>query len=116
MLIERSKKSKTQIILYGDRLNSALEAAANLPSVSWQRYLLHDSNGQKIKEYTFKSARQRLIKKAVKEGLIIRFTFHDLKAKGVSDFDGGKKLASGHRTDKMGDVYDRKSGTVKPTR
>jgi integrase len=116
LLIERSKKSKTQIILYGDRLNSALEASTNLPGVSWQRYLLHDSNGQRIKEYTFKSAWQRLMQRATKTGLKTRFTFHDLKAKGVSDFDGDKKLASGHRTDKMVDVYDRKPGTVNPTR
>jgi len=116
LLLERSKKSKTQIILYGPRLNATFEAAKELPGVCWQRYVLHNK-GQQIKEYTFKSAWQRLMVKAKKDGFIKdRFTFHDLKAKGVSDFDGDKKLASGHRTERMVDVYDRKPGTVEPTR
>jgi len=54
--------------------------------------------------------------RAMDKGLKNRFTFHDLKAKGVSDFDGDKKLASGHRSDSMIDVYDRKPGSVKATK
>lgn len=116
LLLERTKKSRTQFILYSERLNAALEAAKTLPGISFQKYLLHDKHGQRLKEYTFKSAWQRLMKKAVEIGLKERFTFHDLKAKGVSDFDGDKKLASGHRTGKMLDVYDRKPGSVRPTK
>ena len=87
-----------------------------MPGVSWQRYLIHNKNGQKIPDETFSSAWQRLMKRAVANGLKERFTFHDLKAKGVSDFDGDKKLASGHRTDAMVDVYDRKPSQVKATK
>jgi hypothetical protein len=50
------------------------------------------------------------------KGLDQRFTFHDLKAKGVSDFDSDKKLASGHRSDSMVDVYVRKPGLVDATK
>lgn len=36
------------------------------------------------------------------------------KAKGVSDTEGDKKAASGHKTDAMVQVYDRKLAEVKP--
>jgi hypothetical protein len=39
-----------------------------------------------------------------------RINQHDLKAAGVSDFDGDKKLATGHKSERMVDVYDRKKG------
>ncbi len=44
------------------------------------------------------------------------FTFHDIKAKGVSDFDGDKKAASGHKSESMVRVYDRKRKSVKATK
>ena len=54
------------------------------------------------------------MKKAVECG-IERFTFQDLKAKGVSDFDGDKKKASGHKSEAMVAVYDRKITEIEPT-
>lgn len=44
------------------------------------------------------------------------FTFHDLKAKGISDFAGDKQRAGGHRTAAMVAVYDRKKIEIDPTR
>ena len=44
------------------------------------------------------------------------FTFHDLKAKGVSDFKGNKQDASGHKTAAQVAVYDRKKKSFKPTK
>ncbi len=44
------------------------------------------------------------------------FTFHDLKAKGVSDFEGNKQDASGHKTLAQVATYDRKKKEVKPTK
>ena len=116
LLIERAKKSKSQIIVWTERLRKAVKAAQNMPGVSWQRYLIHNITGQKIPDETFSSAWQRLMKRAIETGLKERFTFHDLKAKGVSDFDGDKKIASGHRTDAMVDVYDRKPAQVQATK
>ena len=43
-------------------------------------------------------------------------TFHDLKAKGVSDFEGTlseKREAAGHTTDAQTATYDRKIKRVK---
>ena len=93
-----------------------IDIMTSLTGVSWQRYLIHSKNGQRIPDETFSSAWQRLMKRAIEKGLKERFAFHDLKAKGVSDFDGDKKLASGHRTDAMVDVYDRKPKKVSATR
>jgi len=54
------------------------------------------------------------MKKAMGQG-IERFTFQDLKAKGVSDFEGDKKKASGHKSESMVAVYDRKLTEVDST-
>ena len=43
------------------------------------------------------------------------FTFHDLKAKGISDFEGSlenKREAAGHTTTKQTADYDRKIRVV----
>ena len=44
------------------------------------------------------------------------FNFHDLKAKGVSDFQVNKQEASGHRTARKVAIYDRKKHKVKTSR
>jgi len=46
-------------------------------------------------------ARQRLMNSAVAGGLSERFTLHDLKRKGGSDFEGDKLMASGHGPPQM---------------
>ena len=42
-------------------------------------------------------------------------TFHDLKAKGISDYDGSgreKQIFSGHKTESQVLIYDRKTKLV----
>jgi hypothetical protein len=55
------------------------------------------------------------MKSAVEEGLKERFTLHDLKRKGVSDFEGDKLAASGHQSPQMLQIYDVLPATVAPT-
>jgi hypothetical protein len=43
------------------------------------------------------------------------FFFQDLKAKGMSDFEGDKKKSSGHRSERMVDIYDRKITEIEST-
>lgn len=57
-----------------------------------------------VRKDTFSKQFSILVKRAGVE----KFTFHDLKAKGVSDFEGDKKKASGHKSERMVRVYDRK--------
>ncbi|STG08904.1 site-specific recombinase, phage integrase family [Escherichia coli] len=50
-------------------------------------------------------------------GILTDFTFHDLKAKGISDYEGSsrdKQLFSGHKTEGQVLIYDRKV-KVSPT-
>jgi integrase len=114
--VVRAKGSKEQIISWTPRLQKAVDRAKALPGPSSAVFLLHNSKGQKIRKRAFASAWQRTIKKAVAASGIETFTFHDLKAKGVSDFDGDKAKASGHRSLRMVDVYDRKIDTVASTK
>jgi integrase len=65
-------------------------------------------------EKNFQKARKDAFEYAVKEGLDYKpdFTFHDIKAKGISDYEGNKQEFSGHKTAAQVDVYDRKIATV----
>jgi len=118
LLIRRRKRSKTGVAGWTPRLRAAVDAALALPGEKHpQRWLLHGRDGQQINGSTLETAWQRLMIRAVTSGLVAeRFTLHDLKAKGVSDFRGDKKRASGHRSDAMVDVYDRKPDVVEASR
>jgi len=71
------------------------------------RYIfISERTGNKIQSSSLKTALSRIGKLAeerAKEQNIefARFTFHDLKRKGISDTDGDKLKASGHRTASM---------------
>ena len=52
-----------------------------------------------------------MAKTRIKTGFLMNFTFHDLKAKGISDFEGSlenKREAAGQTTTKQTADYDRK--------
>ena len=93
-----------------------VERSRSLPGAKSTTYLLHNRQGQKVRKRAFSSAWQIVMKKAVREAGIRSFTFHDIKAKGVSDFEGDKAKASGYKSLRMVAVYDRKIETVDPTR
>lgn len=112
----RAKGSKEQIIKWTQRLRDAVAAARALPGDNPDGHLVHDRNGNKIRATAFQSAWMRAMTQAVKKDKIERFTFHDLKAKGVSDFVGDKLKASGHKSPKQAEEYNRKLDQVKSTR
>ena len=115
--LNRDKGSKTQIIGWTDRLLAVVECAKSRPSTITSPWIIHNKRGQKILKDTLQSTWGRKMRKALKEGLILeRFSFHDLKAKGVSDFEGDKFKASGHKSPRMLAVYDRKLEIVPSTR
>ncbi len=111
----RKKGSKQQIIEWSDRLRQAV-AMSSSPSTIQSFYLLHDQRGQPVKQSTFQSAWNRLMAIALDKGLQERFTFHDLKAKGITDFDGDKQKAAGHKSPRMADLYNRKPEKVPSTK
>lgn len=111
----RRKGSREQMIGWSTRLANALRLA-DAPGNVASFYVIHNEHGQPIPISTFDTAWQRLMHKAVEKGLRERFTFHDLKAKGISDFEGDKQKAAGHRSAKVADAYNRKVETVDPTK
>ena len=77
-------------------------------------YLLHDKKGLKISKNKFDRAWQRMMGKALNKGLEIDgkilkleepFTFHYLKAKGVTDHT---EHESGQRSKKAREIYVRR--------
>lgn len=114
--LKRAKGSISEITGWSDRLRKAVAEARSLfpnAPISMKRPLFHSKTGAAIPTESFKTAWGRVMREAMVSGLSERFTFHDIKAKGVSDHDS---KASGHRSKKMQAVYDRKPGIVSPTK
>ncbi len=111
LLAIRRKGSKDALVTWTDRLKTAVCP----PGQTSTKWLFVSKSGGRMAETTVQTAWQRLIKIAVERGLKERFTLHDLKRKGVSDFQGDKLAASGHRSPQMLQVYDVLPATVAPT-
>lgn len=132
LLIKRRKGSKDNITELSPRLQDAWDQAIKkrneilrkkkqpTPIRADMRYIfISERTGDKIQPSSLKTALSRIGKLAeerAKEQNIkfVRFTFHDLKRKGISDTTGDKLKASGHRTASMLNIYDVKPDIVKP--
>lgn len=121
--LDRAKGSRGEITKWSPRLRAAVDAAKELPlnSRTITPYLIHDKEGRPINQNTFESAWKRLMERAIKgvevePGKILKiekaFTFHDLKAKGVSDH---KNHESGHLSERAKAVYIRKLPEIDAT-
>lgn len=111
----RTKGSKDAVTLWSPRLRAAVDVCKAQQTGVASQYLFADRRGQQITLEAFRTAWGRLMRRAVKEGLSQRFTFHDLKARGVSNVDGDKQAASGHKSAAMVARYDRKKKRVEAT-
>lgn len=121
---ERRKGSLTNITRWDDRLRMAYNALVTYRESRWRkmrravpmrpedRTLVVGTNGEPVTKDAFDSAWQRMMRAALKAGVIDsadRFSMHDLKRRGVTDTTGTrgeKQQASGHRSEAMLDVYD----------
>lgn len=116
VFIERVKGSENEITAYSDRLLSAISHARKLfpdaPTLT-TRPLIHDKKGLPITAPAYKNAWPRLMKRALKEVLKEKFSFHDIKAKGVSDHS---KKYGVHKDKKMQAVYNRTPNLVDSTK
>ena len=106
IFIEQNKTGKQQIKLWTPRLKDAINKAKNLHNNSVASlYVIHNRKGQKYTASGFKTIWKRYRDKA---GLKENFTFHDLKAKGISDYEeGDKQLFSGHKSRTQMEQYNR---------
>lgn len=119
ILMQQSKTSVKQIKAWSPRLKAAIDLATTLPDENTivSAYVLHTTSGGAYSRDGFNS-RWRKAKEAAKEKfpeLLFDFTFHDLKAKGISDLEGNiydKQEISGHLNVEQTAKYDRKVKTV----
>lgn len=109
---ERGKGSRPEWTEITPRLLATINAGKKLDDDIASPWLVHN-RGRPITKNAFDSAWQRIMKQAVADRGVRRFTFHAIKAKGVSDHAAHH---SGHRSERMRDHYSRKPDEIKATR
>ncbi|GGX59840.1 tyrosine-type recombinase/integrase [Saccharospirillum salsuginis] len=110
LYIEQSKTGVKQIKEWTPRLRQAIDKALAVESKHPTMFVFHNRSGTKLSAESLRDDWSKAWEKAITEyANLERFTFHDLKAKGVSDYDGPNKRAfSGHKTERQVASYDRK--------
>lgn len=114
ILIKQGKTGKAQIKEWTDRLRSAVKLAMTCNSVTSHKYVISNERGQKISGNVIRHQYREAKAAAQKQhpDLDFNFTFHDIKAKSISDWAGDKQKFSGHKTAAQVAVYDRKIPVV----
>lgn len=115
IFIAQGKTSAKQIKAWTERLRASVTNARNLPmkpGIS-SMYLIHQATGGRYTRDVFNSRWQQAKEDSATSfpHLNVDFTFHDLKAKGISDLEGTlavKQAISGHMTISQTARYDRK--------
>ena len=112
--IKQGKTNKEQIKRWNPRLKAAIELVLANQAVKSMKWVMADEEGVHIS-----ATRLRHWYTAAKAAATTRhpsmkfdFTFHDIKAKGISDYEGNKQEFSGHKTAAQVAVYDRKIKVV----
>lgn len=113
LFIQQNKTQKKQIKAWTPRLRKAVALARTLSKTTiLPLRLIVKPNGMNFTDNGFNSKwRSTLIKAREVSGLALDFTFHDIKAKSISDFEGSsreKQAFSGHKTERQVATYDRK--------
>ena len=111
--IKQSKTDKEQIKVWTPRLEEAKRLSETLETNTATFYVVPQKSGQPYTSSGFDSLWAKARKEARKQtGKKLDFTFHDIKAKGVSDYEGDKQKFSGHKTASQVATYDRKIAVV----
>ncbi len=95
------------------RLRKAIDSAKSILSDTWPNSaVIRSKHGQAYYKRGFSHRWEEARAKASnKLGRPLDCIFHDLKAKGISDYEGSsrdKQLFSGHKTEGQVIAYDRK--------
>jgi integrase len=113
----QNKTRKKQIFEWTPALREAVDKARSIERPTQSLYLFSTSTGRHITSSGFQTAWQRLMAKAIADGVIQeRFTFHDLRAKAGSESDDGTKLLGHQSPATTRRVYHRRPEKVKPIR
>jgi integrase len=113
IFIEQNKTGKKQIKQWTPRLRAAIELAKkHFIHHSAAGYVLPSPSGGRMNRKSFNTWWNNAKKQAaLKLGRTVPGTFHDIKAKAISDYEGSsrdKQLFSGHKTENQVLIYDRK--------
>ena len=109
MFVQQSKTGTKQLKEWTPELRQAINQALAIPSTHPTMHVFHNSSGGPLSESSLNNDWRDAMAAAREEvPMLANFTIHDLKAKGISDFEGDKQLFSGHKTQRQVDAYDRK--------
>lgn len=110
LYIKQGKTGKAQIKAWTPRLRSAIASAKAAQQTSSFGRVVANEAGQRITYDAFRERWKKAKLAAAKKSptLNFDFTFHDIKAKAISDWDGDKKKFSGHKSESQVAIYDRK--------
>ncbi len=113
IFIQQGKTGTKQIKLWTPRLRQAVELAHSFSTPNNpESCVLLGNHGSGFTKRGFSNRWETARQKAsLSLGYALDCTFHDLKAKGISDYEGSsrdKQLFSGHKTESQVLVYDRK--------
>lgn len=113
IFIEQNKTGNKQIKQCSPRLRAAVDLAIEkLSGRSAAGFLIPGPSGGAMNKKTFNTWWNKAKKAAaIKLGRTVPGTFHDIKAKAISDYEGSsrdKQLFSGHKTESQVTTYDRK--------
>lgn len=130
LMTNRRKGSRDNIVAWTPRLQAVWDAALARRKRLWskpgtlvpldpaKRVALVGDSGKQLLPNTIQLAWTNLMRRAIKNKAIRpeeRFTSHGCKHKGVTDSPGNrhdKQQASGHRSERMMDVYDHEVPVV----
>lgn len=118
--IKQGKTNKAQIKRWSPRLRAAIKLLRQQTVVANRTYLFVDKKGQRITGHRLRQwwrkardeAEHSERTKQSNMNIKFDFTFHDIKAKAISDWEGDKQQFSGHKTQSQVAVYDRKTPIV----
>lgn len=117
IFIQQGKTNVKQIKEWTPRLRKAIELAKSLRTGNIiSRWVICQSNGKCYTGRGFDQGWMDAREAArAKTNMALDFTFHDLKAKSISDYEGStkeKQIFSGHKTERQVNTYDRKVKVV----
>lgn len=110
----RLKGSDDALTTWTPRLQSAVDSGLN-SVLRVPKMTIVNVKGSPVKRSSFQTTWQRYMVKFEKENGF-RFSFHDLKRKGGTDFDGDKKKGLGHKSESMVRVYNVERIEVESTK
>lgn len=128
----RRKGSRDNIVSWTPRLREAWDGAKlarqqrrdrnklPTPARKEDRWLFISDDNFHLRKSSLDGAMQRLMDEAIEAGVITkeqRFSLHPVKRRGVTDTAGNradKQTASGHKDEKMLDIYDMELPVVMP--